>query len=458
MLLTNYLNLIEVPPPLNLHPTQPLLNWRLGPIPSVPFDAPALVPEGFGASATGGQGGTSLIVTTLSDVVDTPNNTAAGVLSNPGPDGFISLREALVGARTAASTMGPRIITISSSLSGNITLNSEIEVENGAPGNYDDITIDFSGAANQGVQILENVISWRCDNVIARYLKIRNGSTTGTVIDAMRVDSGSLVMIDHCSLGAGDDGDMDVVGNSTNVTVQHCFIGPGFGAGNVLIKGAGVDNVTYHHNVILKSDGGTPRWPEAASGDIQWVNNIHYTDDTPIPRMEAASSWPPDTAVVQANIIGNYFQQGPDLTAYSPTNPVIYFFNDRAFSAGSSFFLSTNVVANPSGITHTTQTDIYGNDIVTINGSPFAFPTITTTSAAQAYIDTLANSGARLPCVDAWDQHIITGITNSTIGEGIVDQAAFGGFPTLTSPCTVGTSMNVSKGKVIHKGKVLHKK
>lgn len=445
-------------PGLTPHPTQPLLSWKSGPRPSVPFDAPMLVPEGFGQNATGGAGGTSMVITTLNDVVDTTANTAAGVVASPGPDGLISLREALVGAQTSGVVFGPRLITISAALSGDIDLSSEIEIENNVPSgaNFDDVTLDFSGAANQGVQILTFGLSFRIDNFICRYVKSRNGTTASTTRDSLRVDSGTNGMIDHCSPGAGDDGDMDVVGNSTDITVQWCLIGPGFGAGAVLVKGAGVTRITYHHNLIMKSDGGTPRWPECASGDIQWINNVFYTDDTPIPRMEAASSWPPDTAPIEADIVGNYFKQGPSLTAYSGSNPVIYFFNDRTHSAASSFHVSANAVANAGGITHTTQSDIFGNDVVTMNGTASWGALSSQTSADQARIDVTGSAGARLPCLDAWDSLTISVFVNATAGT-IDHQDDHGGFPDLTVACSgggAGRGGSINSGKVIHRGNV----
>ena len=40
----------------------------------------------------------SLIVTTASDVIDGDTSSINALLANPGPDGFISLREAITGA------------------------------------------------------------------------------------------------------------------------------------------------------------------------------------------------------------------------------------------------------------------------------------------------------------------------------------------------------------------------
>lgn len=412
------------------------------------FSLPAA--EGFGASATGGcqSGRVHLVVDTLTNVVDTAANTAAGVLAGKGADGKISLLEALRGAG-GSGTMGPRLVTFS--VSGTIDFTGlDYELENGAPGNYDDLTIDGGDAPNKGIQVIGGAFSIRVDNVILRFFKRRSGATASTSFDSLRLDGATNVMVDHCSAGAGDDGDLDVVGGSDNITVQWSIIGPGFGSGNMLIKPAG--SATIHHNAFMKSDGGSTRWPEAAGGEIDFRNNVFYRDGSGF--MEAHSTWPPDTANVLANIIGNYFKQGPTMTAYDAGHEVIYFYSDRAFSAGSSFHLATNVVANPSGIVTSTQTDIYGNDVVTINGSPFSYPAVTTTSAAQAYTDVLAGAGASEPCLDPWDEHFIDVVTNSTSGT-ISNQAAFGGFPDLTVACAGGGGGTPSstKGRLGTKGR-----
>lgn len=417
------------------------------------FGLPAA--EGFGASATGGcqSGRTHLVVDTLTNVVDTAANTAAGVLASKGADGKISLLEALRGAG-GSGTMGPRLVTFS--VSGTIDFTGiDYELENGAPGNYDDLTIDGGDAPDQGIQVTGGAFSIRVDNVILRFFKRRGGATASTSLDALRLDGATNVMVDHCSPGAGDDGDLDIVNSSQNVTIQWCIVGPGMGSGNSLIKGSSVNNISFHHNLMYKSDGGATRWPENASGAIDYVNNVHYTDSTAAGWMEAVSNWGADSDEIFANIIGNYFKQGPSVTTYSTTHEAIYFYTDRAFSAGSSFFISTNAVANQAGVITTTQTDIWGNDTPTFNGSRFTYPAVTTTTAAQAYTDVLAGAGAREPCgLDEWDTQTINRVTNGTAGV-IDNQSDYGGFPDLTEPCPGGGGGTPSstKGRVGTKGR-----
>lgn len=382
-------------------------------------------PEGFGASVTGGAGGSTIFVTNL-------NNSGAG-----------SFREAIMGG---SGTRGPRIVKFS--VSGTINLTSLIEIENGVPGggdNYDDLTIDASDAPNQGVQTAGEGVRIRVDNVIVKHMRFRTNQLGGSSIDSLAVDGGTNVLISHCSVQVGDDGDLDIINGADNVTVQYCMIGPNCGSGSYLNKygSAGTQRVSFHHNLLFNNG----RNPEAGGPNkLDFVNNVVYFNAAG--GFEAVSRFPPDEGIISANLVGNYYKYGQGVT-YNSNNRPIYFYSDRAFSGSSSFYLATNIIVDDNGtLVTSTQSNIYGNDAVTINGSPFSYPAITTTTAAQAYIDVLAFAGARQPCgLDALDQVIMGQLQAGTGATSIpytsITDGSLGGYPDLTVPCPAGPSARV---------------
>lgn len=394
---------------------------------------PSFALEGFGAGVTGGAGGTTLHVTNL-------NDSGAGSL------------------RAAMTNPIPRSIVFD--VSGTITLSSDIVIDNEeplSPGEiYDDMTIDGSTASNQGVQIVNGKVSVRCDNTLWKYMKLRIGDKGATTSnDCIEFDHCNGFAMTNCSVEVGDDGDCDIINSSTNGTIQWCILGPNLSSGIMLIKysvGTPI-SVSVHHNVLFDS----PRNPECG-GPVQldWVNNVLYRNYNP----DAFSLNPPDEGIIEANYVANCYKYGSS-AGYNSNKRPLYFYGSRAFSAGSSFYIANNIITNASDVIQTsTQTSIYDQPdagTVTINGSPFAYPGITTTTAIQAYADVMANAGARLPCgLDALDTTIL-GLVAAGTGKASQynDVSELGGYPDLTIPCAITTPSLAMLGKIVLSGKVV---
>jgi pectate lyase len=365
-------------------------------------------------------------------VSDSTATTASGLLTNKGPDGRISFREAL-------KVSGARIVTFN--VSGNIDLaGSYIELENGNPLIYNNLTIDGSTAPNQGVQVIGGTVSIRCNNVIIRYMRFRAGNLGTSTIDSLRLDGGaSNVVLDHVTAQWGDDGDLDITGDATGITVQWCILGPGFGAGTALLNARG--NVSIHHNLFYQNNGN--RAPEANGGPLNcdWVNNVTYRNRpsslTP-GSYTALGLWPPEYGALVVNIDRNYFAAGQNENVTTGGRPV-FLYGDRSFSLGSAAWVSGNQVpAYPGETDHPEHVyNLQNGTAFSISSTRFNFPSVTTTTAAQAYIDVLNGAGAQLPCQDARDSELISHVRNRTGGFSSTwtRPSDLGGYPDLTRPC-----------------------
>jgi hypothetical protein len=363
--------------------------------------------EGFGRNATGGLGGALYVVTNLND------------------NGPCSFREAVM-------RKGPRIIKFA--VSGTIVLRSPIEVSE------PNMTIDGSEAPNQGVCISHGSLVLRADNMIIRYMRFRAGNLGTTTVDSLMLFDASNVVIDHCSIGWGDDGDLDIVGQSHDITVQWCILSENVGPGHNLIF-AGANRVTIHHT--LYAQGG--RNPEYGSGDLDFVNNVIYRNYTGYSSFNNLSQIAPGCSigdppcggsVVRANFVGNYYKAGSGESVTG--GRAIWMYGDRHFSTRSSVYLRDNI--GPSRTDDgLPQMDIAWQQDggLPISSSRFDFPQVTTTDAFTAFDDVLNNAGATLPCRDSADSRVLKNVrkgSGATVS-GVTDPTEVGGWPDLTQPC-----------------------
>ena len=201
---------------------------------------------------TGGAGGTSQTITSLSALV----SWAAG-------------RE-----KNTASEM----VTISGTISGD-TL---ITIKNGA-----NITIQGTGSSSQLVGVGLNIRDYT--NVIVKNLKIREVLYPN---DALTLDNVQRGWVDHCELhskiGAGItvdtyDGLLDIKKGSAAITISWCYLHDHMKCSlvghtdnlNQQDEDSGI-RVTYHHNYFVNTDG---RNPSIRYGATHMFNN-YYGDIT----------------------------------------------------------------------------------------------------------------------------------------------------------------------------------
>jgi pectate lyase len=366
-----------------------------------PRSCPGFVIEGFGKETVGGCGGTVYTVTNLND-------------SGPG-----SLRDVI-------NRRGPRIIRFA--VSGSIVLRNFLNVDQPF------VTIDGSDAPNGGVALTGHTLGTDTDNVIIRHLRFRPGVQAKN--DSLQL-FGSNIFVDHCSLSWAGDENLDIY--SRNVTIQWSIISENIGSGAVLIYYRN-PSVTLHHNLFAHNPGA--RHPEIGIGDLDFVNNVIYNyavGSTNVhPGCAINSCEFQEGGPVKANIVGNYYQSGPNSTVPPAYSREVRLRGGRRYSAQSSVFVTGNIRANRPKDTQPEHDVVWQDDGgMPIQSSRHNFPSVTTTSAIQAYRDVLEKAGARLPCLDAVDRRIITDIRHGT-GRVIKDPSEVGGWPDLTKPCDSG--------------------
>lgn len=422
-----------------------------------PTTGPTWTIYGYGAGTTGGcqSGRTHLVVDTLTDVVDTSATSAAALLSNKGADGKISLREALYGGSVGhAGDAGPRLITFS--VSGNISLGASFELETSK---YDDITMDGGDAPNGGVQIINQDIQFRCSNIILRHMKFRRGESTGEGDSVGFIGTGSTsdVVIDHCSIELGADGDVDITDGYTDWTVQFSLFGNNFGSGSTLIKYGGNTRGTLFKNLYVQSGGRAPKYEE---GEGQVVNNVVYrSNNTDMPGFSVATvgtnSDNPSGLPVIVDVIKNYYKMGPGETMGGGGAATLNIW-DNVGNGDLSVYLFGNLA--PERPTDTGDEWLIAYNYVAADKrlSPIVgAPTLPIVSAAQAYTDvTTGDTGASEPCRDSLDTSLVNDTINGASRHHPSTVAAAGGYPNLTLACPAeGGTPSSTKGRLGTKGR-----
>lgn len=358
--------------------------------------------EGFGKYATGGRGGKVYVVTNLND------------------DGPGSLREAI-------RKKEPR--TILFALSGNIVLNSPLDINNG------DLTIAGHSAPGDGICIQGYPLSVKADNVIIRYLRFRLGDEAGEEFDALTgTRERENIIIDHCSISWATD-ECASFYNNRNFTLQWCIISESLNE-SVHEKGAhgyggiwGGVRASFHHNLFAHHVSRTPRFsgsettPNSAEELVDFRNNVIYNwRDNNIYGGEGG----------RYNVVNNYFKPGPATGAkrhwmVRPSEPYGKFYVD-----GNVFEGNENMSAdNWNG-------GVIADDLAAVRSLTPLGDVSFGESALNALESVLQHAGASLKR-DAVDERIVQEVMEGTASlgknkDGIIDsQLDAGGWPALES-------------------------
>ncbi len=360
--------------------------------------------EGFGANTPGGRGGAVIQVTNLND-------------SGPGS------------LRAACEASGPRIVVFR--VSGTINLQSTIKVTSPY------LTIAGQSAPGDGICLKSSgttTMALKTHDIILRYLRIRPGPGGESDGLAIQTEEAHDIMIDHCSITWGVDESASIyTGNKDkkvkNVTYQWCIISDaldcsthdeGCHSKGLLLQYC--DKVSVHHTLFANNGG---RNPMILSGEIDVVNNVVYNWGGSAVKIENRHG------DVFMNYVKNYLIPGED--SDRSENGI------QVKTPGIFMYLKDNIAE------HVRPDNSYLEDaIVNYRATPeplvtsrYNYPSVTTTSATQAYDDVLDNSGATLPKRDVADQQTVQGVRNRT-GRIIDDPSEVGGYPVLnpTTPPT----------------------
>lgn len=376
--------------------------------------------EGWGAYALGGRGGDVYHVTNLND------------------NGAGSLRYGI----TSAS--GPRTIVFD--VSGTITLASNLSI------NKSYITIAGQTAPGDGICLRYRNLGISASHIIVRYLRVRLGDESLTESDAVSINSGNNIIMDHVSASWSVD---EVFSCSTsqptlsNVTVQwsiisealwHSVHDKGTHSYGSLIRGCYDAKYSYHHNLYAHNysrnprpgnydstvSDGNPYWNDPCGLLFDFRNNVLYNWGGSRPGYDGDLD-----SVCRYNYVGNYAKPGYNGSAgYLYSAACTYF---KGYYTGNYFngtYLAddwTKVYWDTSkGGWTTAQRNAYKQSV------PFPTGPIMTDTALVAYQRVINHAGASLPARDSVDTRVVNDVINGT-GEIIDTQSQVGGWPTLNS-------------------------
>lgn len=356
--------------------------------------------EGAGRFAAGGRGGKTIKVTNLND------------------DGPGSLR-------AAVETKGARIIDFD--VAGTIRLKSDLAIKNS------NITIDGRTAPGKGIAIADHGLIIKADDVIIRYFRSRLGNLGGGQGDAISVESGSRIILDHVSASWSIDETLSASARYEkagiyDLTVQWSIISESLrNAGHVkgehgygsLVRGGRGSRFSFHHNLWAHHVQRMPRPGNYASiADdpigplIEFRSNVFYNWGG------NASGYNADTASAATYaFIDNCYIAGPDSKEqmiFREENP-----NARSWFSGNSL----------NGVIAPDQKTLVKGFWNPLAAAPDVAP-VKADAGPKGCEHVLADAGASSPRDDV-DTRVVSDVRGRK-GKIIDSQADVGGWPDLT--------------------------
>ena len=360
--------------------------------------------EGAGRFALGGRGGRVLRVTHLGDA-------GSGSL------------------RAAVEADGPRTVVFD--IGGVIRLASPLTVRRGR------ITIAGQTAPGGGITLRDHPLAVSADDVVIRHIRSRLGDESGVEADAVSVERGRRIILDHISASWSVDETLSVGSRYSppergiyDVTVQWSLIAESLNASGhakgdhgygTLVRGGHGARMTFHHNLWAAHRARMPRPgnynppPVDPEGPrFEFRSNLFYDWSG------GHAGYNADTESLSAYaFIGNAYIPGPDSVgrwAFEESNPLA-----RAWFEGNA--MDGAVPSDPWSLVKDSDRPGYR-----LAARP-DWAEAADETATEAGIRVLANVGAgRIR--DAVDARIIEGVRART-GHIIDSQSQIGGWPEL---------------------------
>ena len=385
--------------------------------------------EGGGTAVTGGDGGKIYRVSRLDDAVD-PNTglPVAGTL------------------RYAVNQTGARRVIFI--VSGTIHLDRELRIKAG------NITIDGQSAPGDGICIADYPLVINASNVIVRFVRVRLGDVSNTESDAVSVNDGTGIVLDHLSCSWSVDECVSCYGN-TDFTMQYCIVSESL-KNSVHGKGShgyggiwGGTNASFHHNLLAHHDSRNPRFDHSyvnntCFGPIDYVNNVVYN-------WGGNSTYGGEgfTQARKINMANNYYKHGPATPSsrqsrlLDPTVSCSYCSDGHTLIPGK-FWLAGNYMFGSSEVTSDNWKGSTVNTSAvkaTARWTEGLTALVNEQSAEEAYETVLDKAGCSLHR-DAVDERIVNEVRNGTFTytgsngstKGLIDtQSDVGGWPELQS-------------------------
>ena len=360
--------------------------------------------EGSGRYACGGRGG---------DVYEVTN------LANSG-----------VGSIVDAVSQGNRTIVFR--VSGTIEM-GDVQLRPGS-----NTTIAGQTAPGDGICIKGRIVIGAVSNVVIRYIRVRvDAGAANSSGDAIDIDQGTNVIIDHVSASYARDEGISCQETSDSVTVQWCIISEAltfeshsYGS---LVRGDYGDVKSYHHNLYVHNNNRMPRPgnysatlvdPEGLHLDFR--NNVAYNWKGNQPGYNADGA-----ATSRYNFIGNVYLSGPESSvkniAFQESSPDAYgYFADNSYNGVVPADQWSLVAFSGFDSAH----------IAAYRARSYLVPMVpvTTTSPAEAKEAVLATAGASIPARDTIDRRLVKDVVQGT-GHSIATTAEQpeGAWPVLNT-------------------------
>ncbi len=400
--------------------------------------------QGFGALTTGGQGGPTLYVTSLSD--DNPTTPAVGTF------------------RWAVTQSGARIVKFQ--VAGTIALKARLIIDK------DNLTIDGFDAPGDGICIRDYGLELKsANNVIVRYIRIRKGDVatlayldannldrmdTSSGLDSVSIDDCNGVMFDHVSVSWSCDELFGIV-RSRNVSIQWCIMSEPlgyyrlhpYGDNHAYGLNISASTVSIHHSLIAHY---VFRGPQFEANDM--ANNAGYNV-----QLESVN-----------NLIFDYSSSGSRYSGSvetSPTNPAgvqfqYHFVNNRyinpnasdpdievitkhTYTSAAKAYVNGNIGPNRPNNTMNQWAGVFLDDSAMtpilsaasqwqnqMSNTPlFTAPVAVTTQAADAIFDLVLDNAGCSHHRDSADARIVNNVRTNNFTGRIESQTSVGGWPTL---------------------------
>lgn len=358
--------------------------------------------EGAGRFAVGGRGGRVLRVTHLGDA---------------GPGSL----------RAAVEAEGPR--TVIFDIGGVIRLASPLTIRR------DRITIAGQTAPGGGITLRDYPLVVSASDVVIRHIRSRLGDESGVEADAISVERGRRIILDHISASWSIDETLSVGSRYSppergiyDVTVQWSLIAESLNASGhakgdhgygSLVRGGHGARMTFHHNLWAAHRARMPRPgnynPPAVDPEgprFEFRSNVFYDWGG------GHAGYNADTESLSSYaFIGNAYIPGPDSAgrwAFEESNPLA-----RAWFEGNA--MDGVVPADPWSLVKESDRPGYR-----LTARP-DWAEAAEQTAAEAECLVLARVGAG-PVRDAVDARIIAGVRART-GRIIDSQTRVGGWP-----------------------------
>lgn len=362
--------------------------------------------EGAGRFSLGGRGGAVIRVTNLND-------------SGPG-----SLRAAI-------EAKGPRTVVFD--VAGTIQLKSELKIREGR------ITIAGQTAPGGGITLRDQTLVVSADDVVIRFIRSRLGSESRVEGDAIWINAGRRIILDHVSASWSVDETLSASARYReagqgfyDLTVQWSIIAEslahsihakgdhGYGS---LIRGGNGSRISFHHNLWANHMARMPRPGNYDGPDkdpvgplFDFRSNVFYNWG------KGYAGYNADKATrATYNFVDNAYVPGPDTgkrVIFQESN-----LEAKGYFAGNS--MDGVVPADPWSLVTFTIPEPAGYRLA----APIDVAPVTREPADRAYARVLADAGASV-WRDPVDRRIVEGVRTRT-GKVVNNQAEAGGWPAL---------------------------